>query len=363
MDNEQQTMMSEEAKELLEKNRKYAEVVLKSYSLSPDDFDRIKTELKLAPTPKEVIHTECSVKLYRYTPKKKKLHSVPLVIVPSLILKYYVMDLITDHSIIEHFVNQGIDVYLVDWGVPGDEHGKLTFDYYIDTFLRRCVRKVMRRTGSKKINLMGQCLGGTIASVYAATYPEQINKLLCLTTPIDFEDAGLLSLWTDSKTFDIDKIVESYGNVIPADFVHACFQYLDVKATVQSYKKLYNNVLDDNFLYYYRALDSWLKDKIPFPAQVFKKFIRELYQENRLAKGKFTVNGKTADLSNITCPVLNVVSQFDHVFPEKSAKALNDLVTGETEYHVIPAGHVTLVTIFPQRFETFRVMTEFILKD
>jgi polyhydroxyalkanoate synthase len=260
-------------------------------------------------------------------------------------------------------VNQGIDVYLVDWGVPGEEHGKLTFDYYIDTFLRRCVRKVLRRTGSEKINLMGQCLGGTLAAVYAAVHPEQINKLICMTTPIDFEDAGLLSVWTDSKTFDIDKIVESYGSVIPADFIHACFQYLDVKATVQSYKKLYNNVLDENFLYYYRALDAWLKDKIPFPALVFGKFIKELYQENRLAKGTFTINGKTANLENITCPVLNIASQFDHVFPEKSAKALDDLVGGESEYHLIPAGHVTLVVLFPQRFETFRIMSEFILRD
>ena len=355
-------MIPKEAKELQERNLKYAEIIKQSMTGKREDMERRMRELNLAPTPKEIIHSECSVKLYRYIPVKKKLKKTPVLIIPSLILRYYIMDLIKGHSLIENLVENGVDTYLLDWGIPGDEHGNLTFDYYIDTFMRRAVRKVSRHTGQSRINMLGQCLGGVFAAAYTSLYQEQINKLVCLTTPIDFTDAGVLSLWTDKKTFNIDKVVDTFGNTVPADFVHACFQFLDLKATVERYKKLYNNVLDENFLYYYKALDQWINDKIPFPGEVFRKFIRDLYQENLLAKGGFKVRERPADLKNITCPVLNIVAQYDHVFPEKSAKALNSLVGGEIDYKVISAGHVTLVALFPQREETFKLISDFLKK-
>jgi polyhydroxyalkanoate synthase len=110
-------------------------------------------------------------------------------------------------------------------------------------------------------------------------------------------------------------------------------------------------------LKYYKALDT--ANKVPFPAVVFGKFIKDLYQENLLAKGKFMINGRAADLKNITCPVLNLHAQFDHVFPEKSAKSLNDLVSGPVEYHVMPTGHVTCVVMFPEREQTYKMIRSF----
>lgn len=354
------TQIPEEAQKFLDQNLHYSKLLLESYKRTPEDIENLKRTLKICPTPKEVIHSECSVKVYRFTPVKKDLHPVPLFIVPSLILRWYILDLLTGHSLIEHFVNSGIDTYLIDWGTPGDEHGKLTFDYYIDTFLGRAIRKVLRRTGAEQIDLMGQCLGGTIAAAYTSLNQNQIRRLITLTTPVDLEDAGLLALWTDKARYKVDKIVDFYGNTVPAEFIHGCFQFLDVKATVERYKKLYNNVLDKDFLYYYQALDVWANDKVPFPGKVYAKFIKELYQENSLAKGKFEVNGRYANLRNITCPVLNIAAAFDHVFPERSAKRLNDLVSGPVQYHLMQTGHVTLVVLFPDRVKTYQFMTDFL---
>jgi polyhydroxyalkanoate synthase subunit PhaC len=355
-------LVPKDAREFSERNAKYAKLIAQSMTASKEEQERAKKELKLATTPKEEIYSESSLKLYRFTPVKKTLHKTPLLIVPSLILRYYIMDLMKGHSLIEHLVESGIDTYLIDWGIPGDEHGELTFDYYIDTFIRRCVRKVSRRCGRAPINLFGQCLGGTMAAIYTALYCEDIKRLGLITAPIDFKDAGLLALWTKKDTFKVDKVVEAFGPIVPADFVHACFQFLDVKATVERYKKLYNNVLDENFLYLYRALDHWLNDKIPFPGQVFRKFIKGLYQENQLAKGEFSVNDRMVNLKSIVCPTLSIAAEFDHVFPECAAKALSFLVGGSIEYHKIPAGHVTLVVLFPQRHETYRIVTEFFTK-
>lgn len=355
----QQETVSPEVRELSEKNLKYVKIILESANAQRTDLEKIRKELRLAPTPKQVLYQECSVKLYRFTPVREKLAPVPLLLVPSLILRYYILDLMTGHSLIENLVQSGIDVYLIDWGFPGDEHGKLTFDDYIGTFLRRGVRQVKRRSGAKKINILGQCLGGTMASMYTALHQDEINRFGALTTPIDFADAGLLSLWTKKENFDIERVVATFGHVIPADFIHASFQYLDLKATVERYKRLYNNVLDDNFMRYYKALDTWLNDKVPFAGPVFGKFIKGLYQENQLAEGKFFVNGLAANLRNITCPVLNIVAQFDHVFPENSARRLNELVSGPVQYHVIAAGHVTLVVLFPEREKTYSIVREF----
>ena len=345
-----------------EKNEKYLKILLEGMTATEEDFERMKEELSLAPTPKETVYQECSVKLYRYTPVKEKLHPIPVLIIPSLILKYYTMDLMKDHSLIEYLVNQGVDVYLLDWGVPGDEHGKLTFDYYIDTFMRRAVRKVCRISGQEKINLMGQCLGGTLATIFAALYPEKINRLAVFTTPVDFEDAGLLSIWTDKNHFDVEKIVDSFGATISPEFIHSCFQFLDLKATADRYKNLYKNILDEKFLYYYKALDCWGKDKIPFPAEVFRKFIKGLYQENQLSKGEFKIGGRNVDLSKIDFPLLNITAQFDHVFPENAAKKLNDLVSGPVEYYNLPGGHVTIIVLFPIRTQTFEIISDFLLE-
>jgi polyhydroxyalkanoate synthase subunit PhaC len=352
-------LIPKDAKEFSERNAKYAKIIAASMASSKEEREKAKKELKLAETPKEEIYSESSLKLYRFTPVSKKLHKTPLLIVPSLILRYYVMDLMKGHSLIEHLVEQGIDTYLIDWGTPGDEHGELTFDYYIDTFIRRCVRKVSRRHGREPIDLFGQCLGGTMAAIYAALHQEQIRRLGLITAPVDFRDAGLLALWTKKETFKVDKVVEAFGPVVPASFVHACFQFLDVKATVERYKKLYNNVLDDNFLYLYRALDHWLNDQIPFPGQVFRKFIRGLYQDNQLVKGEFMIHDRAVSLRNITCPTLSIAAEFDHVFPECAASGITGLVRGSMEYHKVPAGHVTLIVLFPQRHDTYRIVTEF----
>lgn len=356
-------MKPTEATDLKERNLKYTKILMESLTATPEKIEKIKQEMNLNPTPKEVIHQESTLKLYRFTPVKKKLHKTPVLIIPSLILKYYVMDLITGHSLIEHLVNQGVDTYLLDWGTPDDRQGKLTFDFYIDTFMRRAVDKVRRATGCDKINLLGQCLGGTLATIFTTLHQDKVNRLALLTTPADFEESGMLSAWTDPSVLDIDKMVDSFGSVIPPKILHSCFQYLDVKATIERYKKLYNNVLDDGFLYFYQALDTWLNDQIPFPAEVFRKFIKELYQENALAKGEFLISGRPARLENITCPVLNIHAKYDHVFPQASSESLNDKTDGEVEWHVIEGGHVTIVVLFPVREQTFGIISEFLTRE
>lgn len=346
--------------EQVNRDARYTELLLQNLAATPEQRAGLRDRLGLNPTPRDVVYSENSLELLRFRPTRKRLHKTPILIVPSLICRYYVLDLMKEHSLIEHLVDQGYDTWVIDWGVPGEEHGTFALEDYVGTFLRRCARQVMRKSGRPRISVLGQCLGGVLALMYAAVHPEHVERMVCLTVPVDFEDAGVLALWTRKENYPIDTIVGTFGNLIPGEFVHAWFRLLDVKATVQTYKRLYKNVLDETFTRNYAALDTWLNDKIPFAAPAFRDMIAHLYQENRLLKGAMCVHGQPAELSAITCPILNIAAQHDHVFPERAVSALNDQAGGPVEYYCAPTGHVSCVVLFPQRLETYRRISAFL---
>ena len=153
-------------------------------------------------TPKELIWTKNKAKLYRYQPSAEKKHPVPILMVYALINRPYVLDLLPGNSFIEYLTGQGFDVYLLDWGVPGDEDADLDFEHLILDYMPRAVKKVLRTSAADEYTLLGYCMGGTIAAIYAALFPgAPLGNLVLLTTPIDFapDKTGLLGLLTDEK--------------------------------------------------------------------------------------------------------------------------------------------------------------------
>ena len=122
-------------------------------------------------TPKEVIWTKNKAKLYHYEPTIEKRFPIPILIIYALINRPYVMDLMPGNSLVEYLVNQGFDVYMLDWGVPGDEDQDLTFDNYVLDYLSRAVKKVLRHAHAEEFTLFGFCMGGTMSAMYAALFP------------------------------------------------------------------------------------------------------------------------------------------------------------------------------------------------
>src|SRR5918992_5980248 len=167
-------------------------------------------------TPKEVVWTKNKAKLYRYEPAAEKKYPVPILMVYALINKPYVLDLLPGNSLVEYLIDGGFDVYLLDWGVPGDEDTDLSFDDFVLDYLRLATSKVLRASGAEGYTLFGYCMGGTMAAMHAALFPDEpLANLVLLTTPIDFapEKTGLLGLWTNEKHLDPDLVVESFGNI------------------------------------------------------------------------------------------------------------------------------------------------------
>ncbi|RLA44461.1 MAG: poly-beta-hydroxybutyrate polymerase, partial [Gammaproteobacteria bacterium] len=129
--------------------------------------------LDLGVTPKDIIYSRGSMKLYHYHPVCDEIYRVPIVLVMSLINRYYIVDLAPGQSFVEYLVAQGFDVYLIDWGLPRQEHKHFTFDDYVDDFLPDCLDKVAEDCGEDQVSLIGYCLGGVIASLYTALHPDK----------------------------------------------------------------------------------------------------------------------------------------------------------------------------------------------
>src|SRR5919107_4903174 len=299
-------------------------------------------------TPKETVWTKNKAKLYHYAPNAEKKHSVPILMVYALINRPYVLDLLPGNSLVEYLTGQGFDVYLLDWGVPGDEDMDLSFDDYVLDYLRPATSKVLRASGAEGYTLFGYCMGGTMAAMHAALFPDEpLANLVLLTTPIDFapERTGLLGLWTDEKRLDPELVVESFGNV-PSEIIENAMRMLKpVTNYLGTYAAMWECILEEKSMETWKAMNKWVSDGTPFPGAAFKQWIRDFYQQNKLIKGEIRLREHRVDLAEITCPLLNVAAERDHICPLPQAEPTTDLVSSEDkESLVLDAGHVGLLT-------------------
>jgi polyhydroxyalkanoate synthase subunit PhaC len=292
-------------------------------------------------TPADVVHRENKWRLLRYRPLPgaKTRHANPILLVPSLINRHYVLDLMPGKSFVEFLVAQGHDVFTLDWGTPGDEDRYLTFDDICDRYIGRAVR-VAAREGGGKAHLFGYCLGGTLAAIHASIRPEHIASLTLVAAPVTFADGGLLSAWTRSSTFDVGALVDAFGNV-PWPLMQAAFHLLRPTLGLMKLVSLVDRAWDDEYLDGVLALEKWGNDNVSFPGAAYKRYVDELYRNDALAAGTLRVSGRPARLDAIECPVLAVTFEHDNIVPWASAAAALDLVGSRVKERVhLTGGHV-----------------------
>jgi polyhydroxyalkanoate synthase len=298
-------------------------------------------------TPKETIWTKNKAKLYHYQTEAEKKHSVPILIIYALINRPYVLDLLPGNSFIEHLVNEGYDVYMLDWGIPGDEDKDMSFEDYVLDYIPRAIRKVLRNSGAEQLTLLGYCMGGTMSAMYASLYSDKLKNLILMTTPTDFsqEDIGLYKLFTDEKYLDVGVLTEAFGNV-PGEMIDTGNRMLKpVTNYVGTYVSMWERIFEEKPMETWLAMNKWVNDGPPFPGAAFKQWITDFYQHNKLVKGEFKLRGRRVDLSNITTPLLNIAGKKDHICTLPQAEATMDLVSSQDkEFFVLDAGHVGLMT-------------------
>jgi polyhydroxyalkanoate synthase len=309
----------------------------------PRVFD-IAQRVRVGCSPAETVYREDKLRLLRYQTDVERRFETPLLVVFALVNRPYILDLKTGKSVVQHFLTGGFDTYNIDWGVPTDADRRLGMKDYIEGYMDRIVDNLRERTGSEKVNILGYCMGGSMSAIYTALHPEKVENLMLMAAPVDWsEREHLLAKWLDPEYFDVDGVVEAYGNA-PADMLQGAFALLrPVANLIAKPIHFYENLEDEKFLEDYFAMETWLGDNVPVAGEMFRQFVKHCMQENRLIEGRLKVGGQPVDLRRITCPILNLVASNDHLVPCGQSLPFNDAV-GSTDRKAInfPAGHIGL---------------------
>lgn len=295
-------------------------------------------------TPSEVIYEEDQVKLLHYPSSSPARYRTPLIFVYALVNRPYILDLKPGRSVVANFVDRGFDTYLIDWGTPTYADRHLTMEDYINGYLLNAVDHVRERTGSPHVSLLGYCMGGTMSAIFTALRQECVKNLLLLAAGIDFATReGLLNVWTRSDYFDVDKFVDAFGNC-PAEFLQASFLLLNpVGNLIEKPINFYQNAESEKFIEDFLTTEMWLNDNIPVAGEVYREFVKYLYQQNLLTQNRLPVGKHIVNLQNITCPVMNIMAQSDDLVPCAQSAPFNDLVSSkDRKAIVVPAGHIGL---------------------
>ncbi|MFI4958959.1 MAG: class III poly(R)-hydroxyalkanoic acid synthase subunit PhaC [Lysobacterales bacterium] len=297
-------------------------------------------EPEYANTPRELVYSEDKLKVWHFTGHGKTTAKTPLLIVYALVNTVWMTDLQVDRSMVRNLLEQGEDVYLIDWGYPDGADRWLTLDDYISGYLDRCVDAVRQRHDLDAINLLGICQGGAFSLCYTALHPDKVKNLITMVTPVDFHTPdNMLSHWC--RSMDVDLFVDTMGN-IPAGLMN--YVYLTLKPVRLNQQKYIGlvDILDnptelENFL----RMERWIFDSPDQAGEAFRQFIKDFYQGNKLVKGTLEIGGKSVDLGMVTQPVLNIFAEQDHLVPPDASRALGKHV-GTTDYTQLAfkGGHI-----------------------
>ena len=298
--------------------------------------------MPLEPTAKDVLFRDGTASLYRFRTDRGVNDDGPAVLlVPSMINRWYVLDLRPGASVAAAFVEAGFDTFLLDWGVPNDEDRHLTWDDVIRR-LHRVVRRTQKVRPEERLGLLGYCMGATLCGIYVATHPGNVSAFVNLAGPFDFAKGGMLTHMVNPDWFDVDAI-SAAGNVMPVQ-MQSGFAAMRPTNDANKVVTYLDRMLDPAFRASFGALDEWASDNIAFPASAYRTYISQLYQKNALVNGEHWVCGRRADLSTIDIPVLTIAAARDHICPPGAATGLNDHVGSEVNDRiVIKGGHVGAV--------------------
>ncbi|MDH2380414.1 alpha/beta fold hydrolase [Bradyrhizobium sp. CER78] len=298
----------------------------------------------LGETPKDVLYSRGTMNLYHYRPLSDEVYRVPVLIVMATTNRGYILDLVPGQSFIEFLLKRGFDVYMLDWTAPKPEEKSLRMEDYVLDFIPESVRRVQQDSGEKDVSVIGYCFGGVLSLLYGSIFNDgPMKNLICFTTPIDFREMKLFSNFADRRYFDVDRLIDSTGNM-PPELILQSFDMLRPAARVVGQIQLWDNIWNDEFVKSYRMFDRWATDTLPLAGEYFRAITKDLMWDNKLYNDTMTVGGREAKLANIKVPILHAVAEHDHIVPYDAAKHLITKIGSEDKEEVmLKGGHVSLV--------------------
>jgi polyhydroxyalkanoate synthase len=259
----------------------------------------------------------------------------------------YILDLRPGHSFVEFMVQQGYDIYLLDWGAPGPEDKNLKFDDYTLDYMPRAIRKMKAISGSQEFSLLGWCIGAILTTIYAALRGgDGLRNLILLTAPLDFSNKQGLTFakWTDERYFDVEKVLSAFGNM-PGEMIDYGAKALKpVENYVGNYLKLWDNLDDPRVVEAWHAMNTWVSDNVPLAGGAFRQLIVDLYRNDKLMRGELVIRNEPVDVSKIHANLLAVIAEGDHITPACQSEPLMAKVSStDKELLRVVGGHIGIM--------------------
>lgn len=275
---------------------------------------------------RRLIFQQDDIKLYQYIEQRPRSLHTPVLIVFATINRPDILDLLPHQSFIKRLLQQGIPVYLLDWGDVNESNQHYTFENYID-FLDPIVNFIKQKEKISKINLLGICQGGLFSLIYAYLY-KNIKNIILISTPIDFHTRhNNITPYLNKLNFTSRS---KNPTIIPGVFLKNFFITLrPVTLIGKKYLRFLNLLNDHVAVDKFLRVEKWLNDAPNQASGMLITFIKKCYQQNLLVQNKFSVGSKRIMLNNLKIPILNIMAKDDEIVPTESSKRLKEFITNK----------------------------------